>query len=89
MSTSPFTLDDLRRILLEAAGVDESVDLAGDIIDIDFQALGYESLALLETGGRIEREFGISLDDSALSDAVTPRGLIDIVNKQLSAASTA
>lgn len=89
MSTSPFTLDDLRRILLEAAGVDESVDLTGDIIDTEFQALGYESLALLETGGRIEREFGISLDDSALTDAVTPRGLIDIVNKQLSAAPTA
>ncbi|MFF7888958.1 acyl carrier protein [Streptomyces sp. NPDC007896] len=89
MSTSPFTLDDLRRILLEAAGVDESVDLTGDIVDTEFQALGYESLALLETGGRIEREFGISLDDSALTDAVTPRGLIDIVNKQLSAAPTA
>ncbi|MEE4545923.1 acyl carrier protein [Streptomyces sp. V4-01] len=89
MSTSPFTLDDLRRILLEAAGADENVDLTGDIVDTEFQALGYESLALLETGSRIEREFGISLDDSALTDAVTPRGLIDIVNEQLSAASTA
>jgi act minimal PKS acyl carrier protein len=85
MSTTPFTLDDLRRILLEAAGEEEGVDLSGDILDTEFQALGYESLALLETGGRIEREYDISLEDSALTDAVTPRGLIDIVNAQLSA----
>nr|WP_202450985.1 acyl carrier protein [Streptomyces sp. SID4948] len=84
-----FTLDDLRRILLEAAGADEGVDLSGDIIDTEFEALGYESLALLETGSRIEREYDISLDDSALTDAVTPRGLIDTVNTQLSAATSA
>jgi act minimal PKS acyl carrier protein len=88
MSTTPFTLDDLRRILLEAAGEEEGVDLTGDIIDTEFQALGYESLALLETGSRIEREYDISLEDSALTDAVTPRGLIDIVNEQLSAAQS-
>ncbi|MYS19315.1 act minimal PKS acyl carrier protein [Streptomyces sp. DvalAA-14] len=88
-TTSLFTLDDLRRILLEAAGADEGVDLSGDIIDTEFEALGYESLALLETGSRIEREYDISLDDSALTDAVTPRGLIDTVNTQLSAATSA
>ncbi|MBM9503452.1 acyl carrier protein [Actinacidiphila acididurans] len=88
-ATSLFTLDDLRRILLEAAGAEEGVDLSGDIIDTDFTALGYESLALLETGGRIEREYGIALDDSALTDAVTPRSLIEIVNAQLSAAPSA
>ncbi|MEW2517555.1 acyl carrier protein [Actinacidiphila alni] len=87
-TTSPFTLDDLRRILREAAGEEEGVDLTGDIIDTDFTALGYESLALLETGGRIEREYDISLDDSALTDVVTPRGLIDIVNAQLAAAQS-
>jgi act minimal PKS acyl carrier protein len=90
MSTStPFTLDSLRRILLEAAGEEEGVDLNGDIIDVEFQALGYESLALLETGSRIEREYEIALDDSAVTGTVTPRGLIDIVNSQLSAAPSA
>ena len=43
-----------------------------------------ESLALLETGGRIEREFGIALYDSALTVARTPRALIDVVNAHLS-----
>ncbi|MBZ4015353.1 MULTISPECIES: acyl carrier protein [Streptomyces] len=78
-----FTLDDLKRILLEGAGADEGVDLDGDILDTDFEELGYESLALLETGGRIEREWGITLDDSALTDAATPRALIETVNAHL------
>ncbi|MBR7678953.1 acyl carrier protein, partial [Streptomyces daliensis] len=72
---------DLRRILREGAG--ETVDLDGDILDTGFEELGYESLALLETGGRIEREYGITLDDAALTDAVTPRALIEVVNADL------
>ncbi|KRV49568.1 actinorhodin polyketide synthase [Wenjunlia vitaminophila] len=89
MATEAFTLDDLKAILLEAAGADEAVDLDGDILDTEFEALGYESLALLETGGRIERTYQISLDDDALTGAVTPRALIDVVNAQLSAATSA
>ncbi|MFF8379976.1 acyl carrier protein [Streptomyces sp. NPDC015661] len=89
MATEPFTLDDLKRILLEAAGADEGVDLNGDILDTEFELLGYESLALLETGGRIEREYGITLDDDALTDAVTPRALIDAVNAQFAASRAA
>ncbi|MFC9468314.1 phosphopantetheine-binding protein [Streptomyces coelicoflavus] len=84
MASIQFTLDDLRRILIEAAGADENVDLAGDILDTTFEVLGYESIALLETGGRIEREYDIVLDDDDLADDVTPRDLIDVVNAQLS-----
>ncbi|EHN77678.1 phosphopantetheine-binding protein [Streptomyces coelicoflavus] len=84
MASIQFTLDDLRRILIEAAGADENVDLAGDILDTTFEVLGYESIALLETGGRIEREYDIVLDDDDLGDDVTPRDLIDVVNAQLS-----
>ncbi|MFE9255388.1 acyl carrier protein [Streptomyces sp. NPDC006879] len=88
MSTQAFGIDDLKRILLEAAGADEGVDLDGDILDTEFLALGYESLALLETGGRIEREYGITLDDDALTDAATPRALLDVVNAQLTASAS-
>lgn len=89
MTDKPFTLDDLTRILLQAAGADESTDLDGDILDVTFDVLGYESLALLETGGQIEREYGISLDDDALADDLTPRALIDTVNAHLAAARAA
>ncbi|MDX2546546.1 acyl carrier protein [Streptomyces sp. WI04-05B] len=84
---SPFTLTDLKRILLEGAGSDEGVDLDAEILDMEFEQLGYESLALLETGSRIEREYAIALDESALADATTPRALIDLVNTHLAAAA--
>ncbi|GHE66435.1 acyl carrier protein [Streptomyces thermocarboxydus] len=83
MPAHEFTLEDLKRILREGAGADEGVDLDGDILDTDFGSLGYESLALLETGGRIEREFGITLDDETLTDAATPRSLLEAVNALL------
>lgn len=85
MSHTPFRLDDLRRILREGAGADETVDLEGEILDTDFDALGYESLALLETGSRIEREYGIALGDDTLAPNSTPRALIQAVNGELAA----
>ncbi|MEO3975088.1 acyl carrier protein [Streptomyces sp. CAU 1734] len=85
MSKQEFTIDDLKRILLEGAGADESVDLDGDILDTDFEEMGYESLALLETGGRIEREFAITLDDDVFTDNRTPRTLVAAINASLRA----
>ncbi len=85
MSNHEITIDDLRRILRVAAGQDESTDLDGDILDVTFNALGYDSLALLETAGRIEREWGggSKLDDATIIDAQTPRALLAAVNEQL------
>ncbi|ROT33849.1 acyl carrier protein [Micromonospora sp. HM5-17] len=83
--TGSFTDDDLRRILREGAGSDESVDLDGDILDSTFEELGYDSLALLETGSRIEREYQITLEDDAVSGVRTPRELIDLVQQRLAA----
>ncbi|GGV77844.1 actinorhodin polyketide synthase [Streptomyces gelaticus] len=85
MPAAVFTLDDLKLILRTGAGTDEGVDLDGDILDTDFEALGYESLAMLETGSRIEREYDITLDEEALAEARTPRTLIAFVNEHLAA----
>ncbi|MFJ3631541.1 acyl carrier protein [Streptomyces sp. NPDC090112] len=86
-NTLPFTVDDLLRILVESAGADETFNLDGDILDTGFEQLGYESLALLETGSRIEREYGISLDDTELTGSSTPRQLIETVNGLIAAAA--
>lgn len=86
MSSREFTLADLVRILREGAGADESADLGGDILGVAFESLGYESLALLETIGRIEREYGIALDDDILASAGTPGELIEAVGGQLALA---
>jgi len=80
MSSTEFTSDDLKRILSEAAGGEAA---AGDILDTDFQDLGYDSLAMLEAVSRIERAFGVTLDDSAITEATTPRALIQLVNEHL------
>jgi act minimal PKS acyl carrier protein len=84
--TDTFTVVDLKRVLLASAGADEAVDLDGDILDRRFEELGYESLAVLETGRLIERELGITLPDAALIESDTPRALIDAVNERLLAA---
>ncbi|HEX6970550.1 MAG TPA: acyl carrier protein [Micromonosporaceae bacterium] len=80
MSDRTLTIDDLKRILRECAGADEQVDLDGDILDTEFIDLGYDSLAMLETSSRIEREYGIKLDDDTVVSATTPRAFLALVN---------
>jgi act minimal PKS acyl carrier protein len=88
MAEHVLSLDDLRRILGEAAGADEAATgLDTGALDIPFEELGYDSLALMETASRIEREYAIKLDESVLADAETPRALLDVVNEQLSASA--
>jgi act minimal PKS acyl carrier protein len=86
MSEREFTLEDLKRVLLEAAGAAEGADLDDDILDLTFEDLGYDSIALLETVGRIERERGVSLDDSVVADSKTPRLFLEFVNGTVPAA---
>lgn len=77
-----FSIEDLKSVLRAAAGEAE-VSLDGDIVDVPFDDLGYDSLALLETGGRIQRERGITLDDETITGAGTPRELLAAVNERL------
>jgi act minimal PKS acyl carrier protein len=84
MAEEAFRIEDLTRTLREAAGAPEGVDLDDDILDIEFEDLGYDSLALQETGSRIERAYGIRLEDSALVDAKTPRALLATINTRIS-----
>ncbi|MEU4026047.1 acyl carrier protein [Streptomyces anulatus] len=86
MTQRHFTFDDLRIILREAAGLEDEV-LGDDALDAAFEDLGLESLALLETGSRIEREYGITLDDNSLTGSKTPRALLEIVNGELATAA--
>ncbi|WP_026361527.1 acyl carrier protein [Amycolatopsis nigrescens] len=81
-----FTTDDLRRIIRATVGVDDSVDLDGDILDVPFTDLGYDSLAVLEVANKIEKELAVSVPDGAVGDMETPRDTIDYVNRQLSTA---
>ncbi|NDL56873.1 acyl carrier protein [Phytoactinopolyspora mesophila] len=81
MSEQEATIDGLKQILREVAGQADGVDLEGDILDRTFEELGYDSLALLETGSRLERAVGVKLDDSTLNEVQTPRELLAAVNE--------
>ncbi|MEU3983414.1 acyl carrier protein [Streptomyces sp. NPDC026672] len=87
MSTNGATalsIEDFTSILRESAGEDEAVDLSGDIADVPFTELGYDSLALLEVAGRITRDYGVDLPDEDFDGAETPRAFVDLVNSALS-----
>lgn len=83
MTDNQLTINQLRLILRESAGEADGVDLDGDIADTEFTDLGYDSIALLEAGGRIERDRGVKLDDDTITSARTPRELVAAVNERL------
>jgi act minimal PKS acyl carrier protein len=87
MTDAEFTLADLRRVLCQVAGFVERLD--GEIQDVEFGELGYDSLALLETAAAVQRECGIRLDEAALADVRTPRDFLDLVNSQLATTGSA
>ncbi|MFI6442588.1 acyl carrier protein [Streptomyces sp. NPDC050759] len=81
MGNREITLDELRSLLRGVAGETEAADLDGDILDLRFQDLGYDSIAVLELTARIEQEHGIHLSDEEVGDAATPRRFLDLVNR--------
>ncbi|MFJ8360476.1 acyl carrier protein [Streptomyces sp. NPDC093984] len=78
-------IEDLRRILVACAGEDDAADLDGDILDVTFQDLGYDSLAMMETAARITQEYGVDLSDDQITEVATPRALLDLVNRSVAA----
>jgi minimal PKS acyl carrier protein len=80
------TLTELREILTECAGEDESADLGSEIMDTPFAELGYDSLALIETAARIKQRFGVEIEDDDVAELETPREIISAVNESLETA---
>lgn len=80
MSTSTvFSLDDLRRILVICAdGIDGGV-AGGRFADTSFTELGYDSMALMEAAVRIEQDYGVRIADGDVAAARTPRDMLNLV----------
>ncbi|GAB2769442.1 acyl carrier protein [Streptomyces daliensis] len=78
--------DDLRLILVEAAGSVEGVDLMSqEFIDTDLYQLGYDSLALMELATRIQQRFGVTISDDEVTELRTFRTILDRVNSSADA----
>ncbi|GHI10378.1 actinorhodin polyketide synthase [Streptomyces cellostaticus] len=82
-------LSELALLLREAAGEDEGAVLDEDTLDTLFLDLGYDSLALLQVTGVVERDHDLMLDEEALAEAQTPRQYLDLVNGALAARAAA
>ncbi|GHG08509.1 MULTISPECIES: acyl carrier protein [Streptomyces] len=83
---SSLELNDLYTMMIEAAGVDDGVVLDADAAERGFEDLGYDSLAVLELFGRIERVTGISIPEEAAHDLLSPAAVIAYVNGSLTPA---
>ncbi|GLW74448.1 actinorhodin polyketide synthase acyl carrier protein [Kitasatospora phosalacinea] len=73
-------IEDLFRVFAEGAGRIELDQPVSELMDTPFSAIGYDSLAMLETASRLEREYGVTLSDDDVNDAKTPRLLLQLVN---------
>jgi minimal PKS acyl carrier protein len=77
------TVDQLVQTLRECAGEDEPESLSVAVLDVPFDDLGYDSLAVLNTVRQIEADHGIELGDDILDVTPTPRALLEAVNLRL------
>ncbi|MBT2206897.1 MULTISPECIES: phosphopantetheine-binding protein [Actinomadura] len=80
-----FTLADLVGYIRQAAGEDEDFDLDGDIGEITFANLGYDSIAMVEVVVSVERELGISLPGEGTDKDSTPTKFVEVVNELMPA----
>jgi act minimal PKS chain-length factor (CLF/KS beta) len=76
----PMTIDDLHRVLAACAGDNTDVPWGEEVVDWDFDDLGYDSLARIETAARIKQEYGVHIPDERVIELATPRQMLDFVN---------
>ncbi len=79
MSTQ-FSLTDLKSIMRRCTGADDAQDLDGDILNVRFRDLGYDSLAVLEIASNIQRAYKIAFPDEAIEQILTPADVLSFTN---------
>jgi acyl carrier protein len=79
-----FNLDDLRHLFASSEGLTGNTELGPDNLDTPLTDLGYDSLAMLEFAGVVQREHGVRMPDDCVLEMTTPRATIAYVNRRLS-----
>ncbi|MEU3711090.1 acyl carrier protein [Streptomyces catenulae] len=75
------TAQDVISLLTRSAGDLEFSGDPADALDLPFDTLGCDSLALLETAARIQDDYGVALPEEVVGDLDTPRALMAAVNE--------
>jgi act minimal PKS acyl carrier protein len=79
------SVDELRGILIACAGGEDTEAFRGDISEITFDDLGYDSLALIETATRLKLDHGVIIPDELITEVRTPADLLELVNERIAA----
>ncbi|GGP51269.1 acyl carrier protein [Streptomyces abikoensis] len=79
------SLEQLVQALRKSAGDSDVADLDGDILDLTYDDLGYDSLALLELFATLKRDHGIELSDDDIFELKTPRATLAAANGKAAA----
>ncbi|ARQ69521.1 acyl carrier protein [Streptomyces marincola] len=79
---SALSMDSLLETINRCLGEDDDVTLGPDAADADFDDLGLDSLAVLETLNQVERQVGVKVPEELLADVRTPAALLTLVNER-------
>ncbi|GAA3501010.1 acyl carrier protein [Streptomyces griseoincarnatus] len=72
--------DQLLQILSECSGDEQALTQGDDILDREFEVLGYDSLVLLETSAQLKHRYDIDIPEDVIRDLKTPRAVLEYVN---------
>ncbi|MFG2371941.1 acyl carrier protein [Streptomyces sp. NPDC048504] len=80
------SLEGLVSTIRRCAGDSDVAGLDGGILDVSYQDLGYDSVAVLEIFAELGSEHGIEISDEEVFETRTPRATLDLVNSRTEAA---
>ncbi|MEU3194064.1 acyl carrier protein [Streptomyces sp. NPDC006992] len=74
------SLDQLLEILTECSGDQQAAAHGEEVLDREFDMLGYDSLVLLETSAQLKHRYDIDIPEDVIRDLRTPRAVLDYAN---------
>ncbi|MEV6873176.1 acyl carrier protein [Amycolatopsis sp. NPDC051128] len=80
------TAELLFEVIVGCAGESEAGPLTAGSLDVSFDELGYDSLALMEATAKLRKITGVEVEDELLAEVDTPRRLLALLNGQFAQA---
>ena len=79
----PFTVAQLQNMMRTCTGEDRVFISSPEDLDVSLQALGLDSLAILELVTQIQQTYGMPFADEVIDELETPRDVLTYVNDHL------